>query len=285
MKKRLPFIQPTVICHYMKTPLIITLSILTLFVSCDTSTMNKKDEKVESQIDTLQLDSSKTTNQIKEIFLTIPKNIKPVFGYRFIISGDFDGDGKKEKLIEHFFSSLDNKETNKFYNSLSDYDQLVALTIKKKPFSFVNSDNKLIDTLHISSDEQLLGLSYLKNEGDLNGDGTDEVSYVINWADWSNLNTWHLVTYKNKKWSELFSFQIWDWQLPDLPETFNQYGLFGLEQKIINTANDTVNKRIEKELMNFKGLVKKIKTNKIQIIYRNDEAEEDTIIVDLKRLK
>jgi len=93
------------------------------------------------------------------------------------------------------------------------------------------------------------------------------------------------VTYKNKKWTELYSFPIWDWQLPDLPETFNQYGLFGLEQKIINTTNDTVNKRIEKELLDFKGLVKKVKTNKIQVIFRNDETEEDTMIVDLKQLK
>ena len=269
----------------MKTPLILSFFFLTLLFSCDTSTKKKQDEKTVSHIDTLHPDSSRTINPIEETLKTIPKNIKPVFGFRFIVSGDFDGDGKKEKLIEHFFSGLDKKETNKFYDSLSDYEQLVALTVKKEPFSFVISDNKLIDTLQISSGGQLLGLAYLKNEGDLNGDGTDEVSYVVNWADWSNLNTWHLVTYQNKKWTELYSFPIWDWQLPDLPETFNQYGLFGLEQKIINTTTDTINKQLEKELMDFKGLVKKIKMNKIQVIFRNDESEEDTMIVDLKRLK
>jgi hypothetical protein len=168
---------------------------------------------------------------------------------------------------------------------LSDYDQLVSLTVKKEPISFVSSDNRLIDTLRIFSGGQLLGLSYLKNEGDLNGDGTDEVSYVVNWADWSSLNAWYLVTYKNKKWTELYSFPIWDWQLPDLPETFNQYGLFGLEQKIINTTSDTINKQIEKELIDFKGLIKKVKTNKIQVIFRNEESEEDTMIVDLMPLK
>ena len=269
----------------MKKLLLILISILTLLFSCNTLTKKNQGEKVINQIDTLLIDSSRTLNPIEETLKTLPKNIKPVLGYRFILTGDFDGDGKKEKLVEHLFSSLDNKETNKFYDSLSDYDQLVALTIKKEPFSFVSSDNKLIDTLHISTNGQLLGLSYLKNEGDLNGDGTDEISYVVNWADWSNLNTWHLVTYQNKKWKELYSFQIWDWQLPDLPETFNQYGLFGLEQKIVNNTNDAINKQIEKELLDFKGLVKKIKTNKIQVIYRNDMAEEDTIIVDLKRLK
>lgn len=269
----------------MKTPLTITFFVLTLLCSCDSSTKNTQDGKTVSHIDTLQQDSLRTTNPLEKTLKTIPKNIKPVLGYRFILTGDFDGDGKKEKLIEHFFSGLNNKKTNKFYDSLSDYGQLVSLTVKKEPFSFVSSDNTQIDTLHISSGGQLLGLSYLKNEGDLNGDGTDEVSYVVNWADWSNLNTWHIVTYKNKKWTELYSFPIWDWQLPDLPEIFNQYGLFGLEQKIINTKNDTINKRIEKELMDFKGLVKKVKTNKIQVIFRNDEAEEDTMFVDLKRVK
>lgn len=269
----------------MKTPLTITILISTLLFSCDNSTKKTQDEKRVSHVDTLQLDSSKSRNPIEETLKNIPENIKPVLGYRFILTGDFDGDGKKEKLIEHFYSLLDNKETNKFYDSLSNYNQLVALTEKKEPYSFVSSDNRRIDTLHISTDDQLLGLSYLKNEGDLNGDGTDEVSYVIDWADWSSWNTWHLVTYKNKKWTELYSFPIWDWQLPNLPETFNQYGLFGLEQKIINTTNDTVNKRIEKELLDFKGLVKKVKTNKIQVIFRNDETEEDTMIVDLKQLK
>lgn len=258
---------------------------MTLLFSCVSSTKKTQDGIAVSNIDTSQQDSSKSRNAIAEILKTIPKNIKPVFGYRFILLGDFDGDGKKEKLIEHFYSALDYKETNKFYDNLSVYDQLVALTVIKEPFSFVNSDNNLVDTLHIASGGQLLGLSYLKNEGDLNGDGTDEVSYVVNWADWSNLNTWHLVTYKNKQWTELYSFPIWDWQLPDLPETFNQYGLFGLEEKIINTTNDTINKRKEEELKAFKGLVKKVKTNKIQLIFRNDESEEDTMIVDLKRVK
>ncbi len=247
---------------------------MVVLTACNTASVEKqkKEAKTNPHLGTLKEDHSNT----------LPKNIKPVFGYRFILSGDFDGDGKKERLIEHFFSRLNNKETNKLYDNLSDYDQLVTLTIKKEPYSFVISDNESIDTLRISSRGQLLGLSYLKNEGDLNGDGTEEVSYVVNWADWSTINTCHLVTYKNKKWVELYSFPIWDWQLPDLPETFNQYGLFGLQQKTINTTNDTINARIEKELMAFKGLVKKIKQNTIQVIGQNDEAELDTMIVNLK---
>ncbi|MFM1999074.1 MAG: hypothetical protein RL204_1021 [Bacteroidota bacterium] len=214
----------------------------------------------------------------------MPTNLKPVFGYRFVISGDFDGDGKDEKMIEHFYSGIDNKETNKFYDSLAEYDQLVTLTIAKDPISFVISENENIDTLHIAAGGQLLGLSYCKNEGDLNGDGTDEISYVVDWADWSSLNTWHIVSYKNNEWTELYSFDIWDWQLPNLPETFNDYGLFGLDNKIINTTNDSVNDLLEAQLLNFPGLVKKVGRNKIQVIYRNEEAMEDSMVVNLNGL-
>lgn len=116
----------------MKKQVVLLLIILIVLVSCNNSTRKKQDEKTVSQFD-----SSNYTNQIEEVLKTIPKNIKPVFGYRFMLSGDFNGDGKKEKLIEHFFSGIDDKETNKFYDSLSEYEQLIALTIKKEPFSFV----------------------------------------------------------------------------------------------------------------------------------------------------
>ncbi|MGC4102136.1 hypothetical protein [Ferruginibacter sp.] len=265
----------------MRTLLIIP--IVSLLFSCNSAPIKKQAEKVLPHADTLQHVSSDTTNQLEETLKTVPPNIQPVFGYRFVISGDFDGDGKQERLIEHFFSGIDHKETNKFYDSLPEYDQLVALTMKKEPYCFITSDNNSIDSFHIAADGQLLGLSYLKNEGDLDGDGADEISYVINWADWSNLNTWHIATYKNKKWVELYSFPIWDWQLPDLPETFSEYGLFGLENKFIDTKNDTADKRMEKELLNFPGLVKKIGTDKIRVIYRNDDAEEDSMIVNLRR--
>jgi len=266
----------------MKIPLIIFF-LITILASCDSLRKEKQADKTVSHINTLELDSPKPKNETIEPEKTISNNLKPVFGYRFIVTGDFNGDGTKEKLMERFVSGVDNKETNKFYDGLSDHGQLVELTLKKDPISFVISNNKHIDTLCISSRGQNLGLSYLRNEGDLNGDGTDEVSYVVNWADWSSLNTWHLVSYKNNKWTEIFSFPIWDWQLPDLPETFDHFSLFGLEQKISHATNDPINRQKEKELMDFKGLVKKIETNKIQVIYRNDQAEEDTMMVDLNQ--
>jgi len=264
----------------MNYPTIVLFLSASLLAACNQSPQNTLAQKT----DAVHQDSITALNPIEETLKTIPSNIKPVFGYRFVVEGDFDGDGKQEKLVEHFISRVDNKECNKFYDSLPDYDQLVALTVKKKPQSFALSDNKSIDTLQIASGGQLLGLSYLKNEGDLNGDGSDEVSYVVNWADWSNLNTWVIMTYKNNKWSTIYTFPIWDSQIPDLPETFNEYGLFGTVNKSATASNDTLNKQIAEEFKAFKGLVKKINKNRIQVIFRNDDAEEDTMTVQLDKV-
>ena len=67
----------------MKKLLIILISILTLLFSCNTLTKKNQDEKAVNQIDRLLIDSSRTLNPIEETLKTLPKNIKPVFGYRF----------------------------------------------------------------------------------------------------------------------------------------------------------------------------------------------------------
>jgi hypothetical protein len=206
----------------------------------------------------------------------------PILGYRFIIEGDFDGDGKKEKLVEHYFSKIDNQESPKYYENSPEYGDFVFLVTEKKPFSFVLSDNPKIDTLIISDNPQLLGLAFMKNEGDLNGDGTDEISFVIDWADWTNLNTWQIYTYQDKKWKSIYSFPIWEFQLPDLPATFNQYGLFGTESKGTISPDCPIVKEQVEALKNFKGLVEKVKTKVIKVTYRTDDAEEKVKKVRLK---
>ncbi|NOQ71010.1 MAG: hypothetical protein GQ574_03350 [Crocinitomix sp.] len=230
--------------------------------------------------------SNLDTNQIKVLIdNSINEIISPVFGYRFIIAGDFDGDRIQDTLVEHYISQDNMKETNKFYKNMLEYDDLVDTTIKKQPNSYVLCSNPKIDTLRITDGEQQFGLSFLKNEGDLTGDGKDEISYVINWADWSNTNTWHIMTYRKNAWETLYSFSIWDWQLPSLPETQNQYGLFGLVNKNILDSSDQNIDQINSNFLEFPGLVRKVKTNVIEIIFRNEEAMLDTMQVDLRNKK
>lgn len=195
----------------------------------------------------------------------------PIMGSRLVLQGDFDGDGLADTLTEHFFSNIDHLETNKYYKDL-DYDLMVKLNDHQSPFSFVSCSNSKIDTLQIGSG-LMFGLSWLKNEGDLNGDGTDELSYVVDLADWSSLNHCTLMTYRNHQWEVLYRFPIWDWQLPDLPMTDSEYGLFGLQDKVI--GGDAAASR-----ENFSGFIKKIKSGKIMVWFEN-KGEQDSAIIRL----
>jgi len=103
-------------------------------------------------------------------------HLKPEFGYRFSIRGDFNGDGKLERLTERYFSLLENSESPKYYE-VESYDELVGIAITKDPLSYLECSNPEIDSLFISNSGQLFGLSHLKNVGDLNEDGGDEISY------------------------------------------------------------------------------------------------------------
>lgn len=80
----------------MNRLLILLFPILTLLFSCNNSTKKMQDEKIASVSDSLHRDSAQVGLSLEEQLKLIPKNIRPVFGYRFIISGDFDGDGKKK---------------------------------------------------------------------------------------------------------------------------------------------------------------------------------------------
>jgi hypothetical protein len=225
---------------------------------------------------------SDNTSEPTAVLPPLPENATPIFGYRFAIEGDFDGDGKKEMLTEHLISLIDRKETNKYFE-VEDYGDMVGLTIKKRNYSFLLSENTKIDTLRVHREGQIYGISFLKNEGDLNGDGTDEVSYVIDWADFSSMNSWNIVTYRKGSWKELYSFRISDGLLPDLPEATNRYGPFGADGKTI--VKDTANERVARELLQWKGLVKRMKKNKIQVTYSTVDAGLDSMVVNLKHPK
>ena len=215
---------------------------------------------------------------------SIEKISAPVKGYRFVITGDFDGDGKQEILTEHYYSKKLTRETNKYYDSLEYYD-LVGFTIQKEPWSFLTCSNRKIDTLNISDALQQLGISFMKNEGDLNGDGNDEISYVVNCADFSNLNTCYIKTWKNGKWKELYSFSVWDWQFPAIPQTYTQYGLFGTEAQFAYTGNDSLLCAQEYEFNHFPGLIKKMRNGRTRIEYMGEGAELDTMYVRMDTIK
>ncbi len=156
------------------------------------------------------------------------------FTDRLMITGDFDGDGKIDTLTESFISSINGKETNKYADL--EYDSLVKLTILKKPISRLISTK--LQHLIINNDNfQLFGLSFLKNEGDIDNNGTDEIGLVVDWADWSDVNSYKIYTYKNNSWTELLNFEIRENDIDELNKNKDSQGLL-----YRNTKGDLISK-------------------------------------------
>lgn len=172
------------------------------------------------------------------------------------VSGDFDGDGIEESLYEHYFSDKLKTEIKRPHVK-DDYSDLEDGSFFERvrdlePISFMTSNNNQIDTLRLSDSVAQLGLYFIKNEGDLDGDGGDEISVVMNWLQYSTTTYCSIYSYKSGKWVELYSFSTWTW---------------------------AVDEQADKG-----GLIRKISNNKIEIKYRTDEADQDTMIVDLSNL-
>jgi hypothetical protein len=173
-----------------------------LILACHSKSIPHK-ESLDSKVSQIEIDSDTLNDRLK-------------------IIGDFDGDKRLDTLKESFISSIDGKEFNKYADL--DFDSLVSMTIKRKPICRLISNN--LSSLTINKDQfQLFGLAFLKNEGDLDNNGNDELGLIVDWADQSNVNYYKVYTYKNNNWVELLNFEIRDFEIPDLKENKDKEGL------------------------------------------------------------
>lgn len=170
---------------------------------------------------------------------------KAIWGYRFSLVGDFDGDQQIDTLVEHFVDVDLDQETNKFFENLElmDYQWLEK---KRNTQSFMLCRGAQLDTLIGLA---VLGVEYAEIIGDIDGDGGDEIGLVNYHADISSVNTYTIYSYK-KGWQKMYSFEIRDWELPDLPEYNAIYGFWGTFE--CQAIQDTLlNKKMEKALKEY----------------------------------
>lgn len=174
---------------------------------------------------------------------------KPEMGYRFVIRGDFDGDGKPETLLERFTDSLYINEAAKYYvsnDTTFEYEDVLFLNGYYNRKSFIEWKEK-----NLKLEGGHLGFHYIENCGDLNNDGKDEILLLRQWGDYSNLNTAHIYTYHNGKWEEIYKTPVWEWQFPLTPSVSMIPGLFGNFQ-VGTTDNAAADLKLEKELKAFR---------------------------------
>lgn len=158
------------------------LSFLTLLASCSDYPQIPKDDKVQSELK-------------KE---------------REFVVGNF----RDPKVKDTIFIELIDAKTAKYVPSKLDPDFQTNLDL------LVKRDTKLQmvlcdQTVLLSDYEQVVGTSVLKNLGDLNGDGLDEIGFVWYAEDFSMLNTYYVYSFYKGKLTEAGHFGIHDDMLDD----------------------------------------------------------------------
>ncbi len=177
------------------------------------------------------------------------KTSTPILGYRFVITGDFNGDKVQDTLLERFTDSLSQKEMPKYYenpDSNFDYGNVLQMNDYLQTNSFLEWKSK---NVRLSGGH--LGFHYIENCGDLNLDGSDEILLVNQWGDYSNLNTAFIYTFQENEWEEIYKFPVWEWQFPYTPSVSMIPGMFGNFDLGVSKS-DSLDLVLETELKTFK---------------------------------
>ena len=146
--------------------------------------------------DTIVVNSA--SRQRNENSQTIPDYVNTIKGYPDVdtIVGDFNGDGKKEKAWFKY------RKGEKHYNI--DREKLTQKELAKIPDSLIVEldDNELLFSDKSIKPLKIKYIKYdwvLKNEGDLNDDGKDEIGILPGWGT-SACRNYKVFTYKKNRW-------------------------------------------------------------------------------------
>lgn len=143
------------------------------------------------------------------------------------IIGKFKNSPAVDTLYFHYYSAtykkhIQNPDTtlsmlSQFYSEEDFYRWIKDV----KPVAFATFSDNTIDTLWFSKEEgfPLLEIMYLYNDGDLDGDGLDEISFVNGSYFMSNLSQFRIVSLKQDKWKEIYSAFIMNWMLPPVKKS------------------------------------------------------------------
>jgi hypothetical protein len=119
------------------------------------------------------------------------------------VVGHFTGKDANDTLRFQYFSWLDGVEITRIPSMENDWDSIIQW------FNQTYQINSFIaygtDTLSFESAYDLLCFF---NIGDVNLDGVDEFAMVVNWLDYSNLNSCRIYSICNHKFSLLKVFEI-----------------------------------------------------------------------------
>lgn len=125
---------------------------------------------------------------------------------KLFVLGDFDGDKNQDTIFQHNYSRLTRTEIENSPDPLqNDWDTVVKWFNEQDADIYLTLNKNNQDTLHFGTAQ---GLYCLLNIGDNNADGKDEIALVIDYLDFSEVNSCKIYSLCNKKWILLKQFSI-----------------------------------------------------------------------------
>lgn len=162
-----------------------------LLLSCCTGTIEKSaHNSIKSPIN-----DEETTEEIK-----LHKLIK------LFVVGDFEGDGKLDTLFQHNYSKRTRTEIEFSADPIQhEWETVIKWFYAKEADVHLTLNNRNQDTLRLGTAQ---GLYCLINVGDINNDGREEIALVVDYLDFSSLNSCEIYTFCSSKWTLLKEFSI-----------------------------------------------------------------------------
>jgi hypothetical protein len=181
----------------MKIPiLIILLSITCSLFSCRSESDNKDIPKNEQNREI----SKKRDTKVEEYFL---EDVE-----RKYIVGDFDGDAMQDTIVQSIYSDIDKCELKIVPSVINnEWDEVVDWYYNNAANVILTINMPTSDTLNLGVGQ---GMYCLINIGDNNSYGRDEIALVVDYCDFSNLNSCKIYSLCDGKWKVLKQFSIWE---------------------------------------------------------------------------
>jgi len=153
------------------------------------------------------------------IFLSC-KTSKDNFNYKFekpktkSIVGDFDGDKIQDTLREIVYSNDSQQQIDKVITCREHEFDTVVNWYTKNNIQHKLFLSKKSPEIYFSNS---MGFYFLKNIGDINNDGKDEIALVIDLLDYSRVNSCRIYTLCNNEWKTLKTIDLHE-------DSFDYYG-------------------------------------------------------------
>ncbi len=133
---------------------------------------------------------------------------------RLSLTGDFDGNGVMDTLYQHCISTVTGREIDSFPYSAQDSMANYFRNLESSVFL----SSRTIDTLGpIAYSGGALGLYCLINIGNVDHHKGDEVALVIDYADWSSLNSCKIYSHTSDGWKQTGEFEIFEGAFQHMP--------------------------------------------------------------------